>query len=122
MALSVLVAAGAIVAARAIYLGRPALADTLAERFRVFHAFLWNKWYVDEVYDALVVRPIAWGSERLLWKAFDVGVIDRLVNGSARLVELAAGALRRIQTGGAQHYAYGFVVGIIVVLGVIIFR
>ncbi len=122
MALSVLVAAGAIAAARTIYLRKPALADSLAARFRPIHAFLWNKWYVDELYDLLVVRPIASGSEWLLWKGFDVGVIDRLVNGSARLVEAGSGLLRRVQSGAAQHYAYAFVVGIILVLGVIIFR
>ncbi len=122
MALSVLIAAGGIAGARYIYLRRASIADGIAGRFRPFYALLWNKYFIDELYDAVIVRPIAAGSDRLLWRFFDIGVIDGMVNGTAHLVRLASGSLRKLQSGNAQNYAYGFLVGIILVLGVIIFR
>ena len=93
----------------------------MARTLAPLHTLLLNKYYVDELYDAVVVRPIAGGSERLLWRVLDIGVIDGMVNGTARLVALAALSLRKLQSGNAQNYAYAFLVGIILVLSVIIY-
>ncbi|MBI4577693.1 MAG: NADH-quinone oxidoreductase subunit L [Planctomycetes bacterium] len=63
-----------------------------------------GRFYVDEVYGAAVVRPLVAGS-RLLWRVVDVGLVDAVVNGLARLVGLAAVALRPLQGGLLRGYA-----------------
>src|SRR5881409_2119896 len=80
---------------------------------------LWKKWYVDEIYDALFVRPVMWLSREVLWKLLDIRLVDGLlVNGSAT----AARALRwmgsRLQTGEVGFYVVLFVIGVLAVLGV----
>ena len=76
---------------------------------------LWNKWYVDEIYDATVVRFTGWLADRF-WKDVDTKVIDGTVNGSARLMEYWASTIRVIQTGNVQNYAMSFLVGVTVIL------
>ncbi len=75
-----------------------------------FHRLLLNKYYVDEIYDALIVKPIY---RLCLWCAqvFDVKVIDGLVNGVATAVVAWALGLRRIQTGYVMNYALGMLLG-----------
>ena len=74
------------------------------------HRLLLNKYYVDEIYDALIVKPIY---RLCLWCAqvFDVKVIDGLVNGVATAVVAWALGLRRLQTGYVMNYALGMLVG-----------
>jgi NADH-quinone oxidoreductase subunit L len=121
MAVSVLIAAGGIYVAWRWYLQTTGVPARWQERFPKLYRLLANKYYVDEAYDAAIVRPIQISSDRFLWKFFDVGVIDGAVNGSGRLVEFTAGWLRRIQTGVAQSYAVVFVGGIILVVSALLF-
>ena len=74
------------------------------------HRLILNKYYVDEIYDALIVQPIYRLS---LWcaRVFDVKVIDGLVNGIASAVVVWALALRRLQTGFVMNYALGMLLG-----------
>ncbi len=76
---------------------------------------LWNKWYVDEIYDATVVRFTGWLADRF-WKDVDTKVIDGTVNGSARLMEYWGSTIRVLQTGNVQNYAMSFLVGVTVIL------
>ena len=122
MAASVLVAAAGIYLARLIYQRRAALARTITERFGPVYRLLLNKYYVDELYEGAIVSPMEKLSWVVLWRGIDTAVIDGLVNGSGKLVESLSGAARRIQTGVAQNYALIFVVGIIVVLGILVLR
>ena len=122
MVLSVAVAVAGILTARRIFLREPALANRLRERFAGLHRVLLNKYYVDEGYDKAIVNPIVKGSESLLWKGIDAGVIDGGVNGSASLVGSLAQLIRRLQTGIAQQYAVWFVAGILAILSWVIFR
>lgn len=122
MILSVLVGVIGIYFARKLYLQNPDLVERLASSFRNIHKLLWNKYFVDEVYDATVVKPIVKGSDKLLWKGFDVNIIDGLVDGSAKLMAFTSSWMRRIQGGLVQSYALAFVVGIIVILGILILR
>jgi NADH-quinone oxidoreductase subunit L len=71
------------------------------------------KYYVDEIYDASVVRPLVAISDRLLYRGIDAKLIDGLaVNGLARSVRaLAADGLKYVQTGFAQSYLFLMVVG-----------
>ena len=84
---------------------------------------VYNKYYVDELYDALFVRPIRNLSEKLLWKIFDAGFIDNgLVNGTARFFQRSARSLRRIQVGDVQSYAFAMVVGMLAIIGFLLLQ
>jgi len=80
-----------------------------------------NKYYVDEIYDALFVRPIVRGSTVLLWKVFDVAIIDGAVNGVASAVAACAAVLRRVQTGLVRGYVVMILIGALIVLGYFVF-
>ena len=76
-----------------------------------------NKWYVDEVYDATVIEPIKDGSRVGLWRFFDVGVIDGIVNGVGSGMRAAGGALRQLQPGFVRSYAALILLGALAVVG-----
>ncbi len=86
-----------------------------------FHGLLANKYYVDEVYNALIVQPVKNGSHFLLWKLVDNGVIDGIVNGVAALIRFIGGLLRRLQTGLVQAYIISMVLGIVLFLAYYLF-
>ena len=74
-------------------------------------------------YDWLVVRPMRAGSEKVLWRAVDAGLIDGgLVNGTARATAGAGGILRRMQSGNLRSYAAWVLLGAVLWLGYIFFR
>jgi NADH-quinone oxidoreductase subunit L len=123
MALSVAVAAAGILLAWWLYLKAKELPKTLAKKYARLYDLVYNKYYVDEIYDALFVRPIQRGSEKILWKIFDAGFIDDgLVNGTARFFQRSAQSLRRIQVGDVQSYALGMVVGILAIVGFLLLQ
>jgi NADH-quinone oxidoreductase subunit L len=83
-----------------------------AGRFRLLYDFLLNKWYVDELYDLLFVRPAFWIG-RILWKGGDQGTIDRFgPNGAAALVVVAGRATRALQSGYLYSYALVMLIGL----------
>ena len=78
---------------------------------------LWKKWYVDELYDAVIVQPLLWVSRKVLWRVVDVGVVDGAgVNGSAGLSRILGWLGSRLQTGELGFYAIVFVIGVVAVL------
>jgi NADH-quinone oxidoreductase subunit L len=81
---------------------------------------LWNKYWVDEIYNAIAVAPILAASRDFLWKIFDVMIIDGIINGSARTVEASAGVIRRMQSGVAQNYALIMMIGIVTLIGIVL--
>jgi len=84
---------------------------------RGFERILRNKWYVDEIYDALIVRPLVWFSREVLWKRVDQAAIDAgAVNGAARGARAAGWANRWLQTGQVGVYVAAFVVGVLLLL------
>ncbi len=84
---------------------------------RGFARLLRNKWYVDEIYDALIVRPLGWLSREVLWKQIDQRLIDGgAVNGAARGARALGWANRWLQTGQVGLYVALFVVGVLLVL------
>jgi len=75
-----------------------------------------NKWYVDELYDAIIVRPtvaLAHG----LWRGVDVFIIDGAVNGVGRVTQAWGTLLRVMQTGQLQHYALFMALGAVLMVG-----
>jgi NADH-quinone oxidoreductase subunit L len=84
---------------------------------RGFARILRNKWYVDEIYDALIVRPLVWLSREVLWKRVDQRAIDAgAVNGAARGARALGWANRWLQTGQVGVYVAAFVVGVLLLL------
>jgi NADH-quinone oxidoreductase subunit L len=122
MGVSSLVAVGGIGIAVFFFLRNRGAADALATRFSTLHRLLLNKYYVDELYTAAVVRPIAIVSEEGLWKGVDVHVIDGSVNGVAGVVGGTSQLLRRIQTGSVRVYAASVFLGVVTILGYYLWR
>jgi NADH-quinone oxidoreductase subunit L len=118
MAVSVIGAAAGIFVARNIYMNLK-VAEGLKKRFSVLHKTLENKWYIDEIYEATLVRPIQMLSQAL-WKGFDVAVIDRIVVGFGKVSEWSGQTIRVIQTGSIQIYAFALLLGIIATVGYLI--
>lgn len=83
--------------------------------------FVANKFYVDEIYNTFIVQPIKNASHFLLWKLFDTGIIDGIVNGVAALIRVIGGTLRRLQTGLVQAYIVSMVIGIVLFLAYYLF-
>jgi NADH-quinone oxidoreductase subunit L len=83
------------------------------------HKLLYNKYYVDELYAATIVRPLVWLSTNVLWKVVDAGMIDGAVNGVADGAAAVGDTVRHTQSGNTRSYAVWVVVGAIVVLGIV---
>ena len=122
MILSVIISVLGIIYARRIYLSKPEIIDKLIKKFSWIYQVLWNKYYVDEAYEMTIVNPIKKGSEKLLWKGFDVAIIDGIVNGTANAISIISGLLRKVQMGLVQNYALIFVIGIVILFAFIIFK
>jgi NADH-quinone oxidoreductase subunit L len=122
MAVSSAIAIGGILLGWFIWLRRRELAAALARRYQAIYRLLLNKYYVDEIYDGIIVHPIQKGSERLLWRGVDVAVIDGAVNGAGTIVAEGSTMLRRLQTGSVRAYAGSMFIGVIVILGYYLWR
>jgi NADH-quinone oxidoreductase subunit L len=83
------------------------------------HKLLYNKYYVDEIYQAAVVSPLVWLSRNVLWKVVDAGVIDGTVNGVAHGAEAVGDTLRHTQSGNTRSYAVWVIVGALVIFAII---
>jgi NADH-quinone oxidoreductase subunit L len=108
---TVMMAIGFVIAWE-FYIRRPELPAELARQQEPLYKFLLNKWYFDELYDFLVVRPTLWLG-RVLWKYGDGWVIDGLgPDGiSARVLDVTRGVVR-LQTGYLYHYAFAMLIGV----------
>ncbi len=99
-----------------MYVFSPATPARLAERHGLIYRFFLNKWYFDELYDLIFVRPAFWLG-RLFWKGGDGRIIDGLgPDGvSARVIDVA-GRVVRLQTGFVYHYAFAMLIGVAVII------
>jgi NADH-quinone oxidoreductase subunit L len=119
MGLSTLAGLAGLAVAWRMYLGGGADLAKVGVPQNAVHRVLLHKYYVDELYDAVFVRPTVRLAE---WcaRVFDLGVIDGAVNGIAALVLRAASVLRRYQTGLVMNYALSMLVGVVLILGVLL--
>jgi len=115
VALSVAVAFAGLAAAAWCF-GNLARADALRNRFVSLHRVLSAKYYVDEAYDALLGRPLAWISDRVFLRLGDRVLLDGSLNGLAALARRGALVLGRVQAGPLQLYALFAVAGLILSL------
>ena len=95
------------------YIKSPDAPKRLAKSVHGLYLLLLNKYYVDEIYAALIVRPLLWISTRVLWHGVDEGLIDGVVNGSARVARASGGRLRELQSGNTRSYASWVLVGVV---------
>ena len=102
-----------------MYVLSPSIPESLATQFKGLYTLIYNKYYVDEVYDATVVSPVVEGSTSLLWKGFDVGVIDAAVNGVGSQSRGIGSILRMLQSGNIRNYATWVVFGSVLLIAAI---
>ena len=119
--LSVIVVAAGIAVAWFVYLSSPLRAETIGQPRTPLHALLLNAYYVDRLYDAIIVRPL-FGLATFLARGFDLGVIDRAVNGLGAAVVGWAAAMRRLQTGYVMNYALTMLAGAVLVVAFLLSR
>lgn len=82
---------------------------------------LQNKYYIDEVYESTIVKPIQVASDKFLWNIFDVKIIDGAVNGIANYFAKISFEWRKMQTGVVQDYATVVIAGVVLILLYILF-
>ncbi|HMD69957.1 MAG TPA: NADH-quinone oxidoreductase subunit L [Bryobacteraceae bacterium] len=116
MAVSVAAGLIGIALATLMYLYRPGMADAFARRVSGLYKLVYNKYFVDEIYDAALVRPLVDGSREVLWKLLDAAVIDAMVNGVGTRARELGGVLQRIQSGNIRSYATWVVLGAVVLI------
>jgi NADH-quinone oxidoreductase subunit L len=98
------------------YYAKPELPERLASKAHAMYSILLNKYYVDEIYDTTIVRPVVETSREFLWKFVDVLMIDGAVNGVGRVVRGSADGLRHMQTGYVRTYAAWILLGGVLVV------
>ena len=98
------------------YVLAPKVPEQLASAFSGLYVLIYNKYFVDELYDATVVRPVVDGSRTLLWRTADAELIDGTVNGIGRTASGIGGVLRLLQSGFIRSYAAWVVAGSITVV------
>jgi NADH-quinone oxidoreductase subunit L len=119
MGLSVLGALVGIFVAKGLYRDL-AKAEALQKKFAGIHKILTDKWYIDELYDAAIVRPLV-AFSKFLWRGFDVLVIDGFVNGLGRISAWTGNAARVMQTGSVQTYAIMALLGLLITVGYLVY-
>jgi NADH-quinone oxidoreductase subunit L len=121
MGFSVVIALIGISIAALLYLVKPELPKKFTAAFPALHRAVYNKWYIDELYDFLIVNPCK-SLGNFLWKGFDVLVVDGLVNGVAHVVMAFGGVARYMQTGQIYNYAWTMAFGVVVIVGYYLFK
>jgi NADH-quinone oxidoreductase subunit L len=116
---AVLTAALGIAVAYWLYVRQPKKPSELAKSLQPVYKTLLNKYWVDELYAATVVRPLVWVSEHVLWKIVDVEAIDGTVNGIAHGATAVGDRVRHTQSGNTRSYAAWVVVGALVIIAIL---
>jgi NADH-quinone oxidoreductase subunit L len=121
MVVSVVIALIGIGIAYLFYVKNPALPKLAAEKFKGLYKLVYNKYYVDELYEILFINSLK-NLGTGLWKGFDEFVIDGTINGIAYFIGLLSGVMRKMQTGMVQNYAFAMMIGGIVLVAYYIVR
>ena len=105
-----------------MYILSPGIPARLAGSFGGVYRFLLNKWYFDELYDAIFIKP-AMRMARSLWKIGDTMIIDGIPNGVASLAGVSSRQAVRLQTGSLAAYAFSMLIGVVALVSVfLLFR
>jgi NADH-quinone oxidoreductase subunit L len=109
-----------IISASVIYLKNPNIAKFFADKLKFIHHLLLNKYYFDEIYDKIFV-VMSRKSSIFLWRSFDNGVIDGILNYLARTFFKTSKGLRMLQTGSIYSYSFTMFVGVLAIICLVIF-
>lgn len=120
MAISVVAGFSGIGLAAFVYLREENLAAKITQRFSGIHRVLWNKYYVDELYDLIIVRPTIWVARSVIVGVTDGKIIEGVVNGVPSLIGRFSSLLRSVQTGMVQQYAAVMAMGALVVIALVL--
>jgi NADH-quinone oxidoreductase subunit L len=115
MGVSVLAAVGGISLAAAVVLRKPQVAEEFREDYGFLYDLFLNKWWVDELYQAVIIDPLR-AVAGFFWQVFDVKGIDGTLHGIADGAQRSGGLLSRLQTGFVQNYALSMAAGLALVL------
>ena len=103
-----------------VYVARPAMAESLKTAAGPLYTLVSNKYYVDEIYESIIVQPLESISRVVLWRGVDEGLIDTLgVTGFARLIRGWGGLFRQLQSGSIRNYATWVLAGSLLVIFVL---
>ncbi len=120
MAVSVAIAIFGIFTAWVMYIRNPELPGKFVAKFSGAHKVIFNKWYIDELYDFVFVNSCK-KIGTFLWRSVDVRIVDGFVNGCAWVVKGLGSGLRYTQSGYLYNYAMVMVVGVVVIVGFFVF-
>ncbi len=120
-AVSMCVALSGIATGYALYVWRPQLPWKISVTLQPLHQLVLHKFYVDELYHSVIVRPVV-GFGKILWRVLDVKCIDGAVNGVARAIRFMSAQISIIQTGNVQTYAAFMILGGLLILSLIFNR
>jgi len=99
-----------------MYVVKPGIPNSIASGAKGLYTLVYNKYFVDEIYDWVVVKPLVGGSRTVLWKGADAGLIDGIVNGIGARAKGIGGVLRLAQSGNARGYATWVAFGSVLVI------
>jgi NADH-quinone oxidoreductase subunit L len=105
-----------IILAWYFYLVAPGMPYLIAYQLQPAYNVLFKKYYVDELYNTIVTRPLFWVSTFVLGRVIDSFIIDGLVNGAGLTVETGGQLSRRLETGNVQQYAFVYVLGVLAIV------
>jgi len=118
MGLSVAVALTGILVAIVFYIKNPSIPVDLARRFSFAYRVLWNKYYFDEFYNLIIVRPSLFVARNIIVGFTDGLIIEGIVNGLPRFVGWLGSKVRKVQNGLLQHYGAIMAVGLFIILAI----
>jgi len=104
-----------------LYIRLPGIPFLLAWRLKPAYDLLLNKYYIDEVYNLIVTRPLFWISDNVLNRAIDEYAIDGTAEGIGLAVQTGGQVGRRAETGNVQHYAFVYLLGALGIVAYYVF-
>lgn len=114
MTISIIAGLLGIITAWYMYILKPWVPEKLTNSFKGLYKILWNKYYVDELYSSLFVKPTLWIADKLIERITDIKIIEGIVNGIPKLIYKAGLWIRPVQTGQLQQYAMLMIAGVII--------
>jgi NADH-quinone oxidoreductase subunit L len=120
MGVSVLFAFAGLILAYVLYVSKPYLPEKIANSLNGFYKAVLNKYYVDEIYAKLFVKPLVDGSTAILWQGIDRKVIDDTVNDAAESARHVSDEVRQMQSGNLRSYAGWIAAGAAVLIAYMI--
>lgn len=122
MAISVVAGFSGIGLAAFFYLLNPDVPGKLLQQFSAVHRVLFNKYYIDELYSFILIRPTIWVAKNILIGITDMRIIEAIVNGVPETIGAFSQLLRKMQTGLLQHYATIMATGAVIIVALMLLR